>query len=618
MKKNKLIFLILIIVYSYACSQSLLYEIPVEDQINNSSLVIEGRVIKKKSYRSSINNNIYTVNTIQIYKVFKGVEQEYINFVTKGGTIGFEREVIKPSLQLKVNDVGFFILNEFEALPEVKEIGYDLFYAEADLQGFYKYNEVTNTVNNPYDTFESIDPVFYNFIENMIPKSIQILNYDFSANNSLSSKSLENPIISSFSPEEIRAGIGDLLTISGSDFGDEIGAVYFKNADNGGSSFEEIYVSDVILWENNTIVVQVPSFAGTGEVMVETALGDSVNSAEEIRILSSELNVEFDSFFEESFRAKLIDSDNNGGYTWTCNEDFKNNTEALDVFRRAIDTWVCTTGISWLISEDSSAITGAASDEINLVTFKSGSENNFDEISNGVLAVTTTYYSGCVSNTGEVTSVVSEIDMTFNEDSSWFYGEEKEDIGFFQNDFQGTATHELGHAHGLGHVIAPTNLMHFETSSGEDSATREIDEDSRIGAELNYLFSENTDLCGEEEVVSRDCMDYSQTIITTVDQEETVVINNPVDEELIIYVREFTDVEANLNYELYIYDLSGRNIRGDIVSDFVEPIDVSTLSSGVYILKLIVGTEIFIKIFNKISKGGLELIPNRLFDIRLI
>ena len=69
--------LLLSIVLTFSCalisqSQELLFEIPLSNQVENSSQIIEGKVISKQSFWDANQQNIYTVNTIEVYKVFKG------------------------------------------------------------------------------------------------------------------------------------------------------------------------------------------------------------------------------------------------------------------------------------------------------------------------------------------------------------------------------------------------------------------------------------------------------------------------------------------------------------------------------------------------------------------
>lgn len=88
----------------------MLKEIPLAQQIESSSLVVEGKVISKESFWNADHTNIYTVNTVEVYKVFKGQPATTVQVVTKGGTVGTMAQKVSPSLNLDTNDVGVFTL----------------------------------------------------------------------------------------------------------------------------------------------------------------------------------------------------------------------------------------------------------------------------------------------------------------------------------------------------------------------------------------------------------------------------------------------------------------------------------------------------------------------------
>lgn len=474
--------------------------------------------------------------------------------------------------------------NKFEDFDST----YNTYHAYSDIQGFYFYDEYENTVGNPYYTFSGIKESFYTKLTSNTDTNIELINYEIPLKSERAGKGLATATINSFEPTEVRSGIGETVTITGDDFGDNIGIIEFRDADNGGATSEAVFDSSIVSWSNESITVRVPSFAGTGNIQIITNSGDFITSADELIVLSSELNAEFVDLPEESFRSKLFNSDGQGGYTWVFNEDFYENTPAVEAFGRAVDSWVCATGISWLISNNQSSIVNATGDGVNLVTFKGGNESLTDDIEPGILAVTSTYYLGCI-NGDTVTSYVDEVDMTFNSDFSWNFDEGEPDQ--FENDFQGTATHELGHAHNLGHVIAPTNLMHFETSSGPDSATRIIDIDSEIGAAINFEFSKTPGLCDEdnESVTDRECNDRTVSFFN----EDLVAVNNPVNNNIELAVNR-ADI---LNFSFFLYDMNGRLVDFSLSG---LSVDVSSLANGVYIAKIIVGSEIRVQKILKI------------------
>jgi hypothetical protein len=54
---------------------------------------------------------------------------------------------------------------------------------------------------------------------------------------------------------------------------------------------------------------------------------------------------------------------------------------------------------------------------------------------------------------------VSELDLQFSTDYTWWYGSGTCPGGSFT--FESTALHELGHCHGLGHVVDVNKVMHY-------------------------------------------------------------------------------------------------------------------------------------------------------------
>lgn len=70
------------------------------------------------------------------------------------------------------------------------------------------------------------------------------------------------------------------LIINGSGFGGTPGTVWFRNADDGGSTFIASAVpSDLVYWTNTQIRLKIPEPAGTGTLFVDNNKGVTVGSA---------------------------------------------------------------------------------------------------------------------------------------------------------------------------------------------------------------------------------------------------------------------------------------------------------------------------------------------------
>ncbi|MES2650916.1 MAG: hypothetical protein V4663_04215 [Bacteroidota bacterium] len=165
--------LLLVFLSSYHLAFSQLIPISLEQRIDNSSQIFEGEVISKRSYWDENKTHIYTVNVVNIYKVFKGVStQKQIEIVTMGGIVGDMMEEVSHSLQLNVGDAGVFTaiantakLNARSSLTRLK--------AYAGAQGFIKYDLKTGTAKDSFNTYSSVSKDVYPKITTRTKSSIK-------------------------------------------------------------------------------------------------------------------------------------------------------------------------------------------------------------------------------------------------------------------------------------------------------------------------------------------------------------------------------------------------------------------------------------------------------------
>ncbi len=543
-------------------AQQMLYQISIEEQVEKSSLIIEGKVLEKRSYLNEKTNHIYTLNKIEVLQKLSGVfDTTYLYVITKGGTVGFNTEKVTPSLQLNKGSIGAFFLQNYKI--ELKNFSEDKIYkVYSDIQGFYEYDIISEEVANPFYSFENTES-FYTTLSNLTEQPMQ-----FKKNTTKKAqKNLSTAVINSFTPTTVRAGTGETIVINGSGFGNAIGSVDFEDADLGGGLANLRSTDDFLIlsWSDSFIEVRVPDFAGTGQIRVTDQSGvNQFVSTDDLTVLSAESNITFDTDndgeFDTTVRIKLVNTNGVGGYTWTYNSDFKSNSKAVVAFEKSVNNWICATGINWTIDENTSNLNVATDDGVNLVRFESSTASNDDEIEPGTLGVTISYFMGCQSGSGEVIGYLSEVDMTFNSRANWNF-EEGLPSGS-QVDFQGTATHELGHAHSMGHVISEGQLMHFNTIFGEESATRDIDDNTLQGAEQNFEFSKTGNFCrGTSVVKSKTC--------------DSLSINKFVDRPKFIVFQENNSIKVSslsVVSRLSIFDLNGRLL--------VDAIDESELSTA--------------------------------------
>ena len=165
---KKLLFSTLtIFLFYFANAQCLMRPISLNDRANASSLIVEGKVISKHSSWNSLHNMIYTTNTVEVYKIFKGnVTTTSVEIITAGGIVGLDKIVADPSLHLNIGDVVVFTC---ENLSHIKGnvasmSGLPQYEAYASAQGFVKYDLNTQTASDVFTKYANIETEIYNTV----------------------------------------------------------------------------------------------------------------------------------------------------------------------------------------------------------------------------------------------------------------------------------------------------------------------------------------------------------------------------------------------------------------------------------------------------------------------
>ncbi|WP_299272004.1 T9SS type A sorting domain-containing protein [uncultured Psychroserpens sp.] len=588
MKKTTLTTVLLavclsLLVVNTSNAQELLYEVPLQTQVQSSSKIIEGKVISKASFWDNDHHNIYTVNTVEVYKIFKGQSiTETIEIITPGGTVGSESEIVTPSLTLNIGDLGVFMLhnNDVSLTNNSTQATFKPF---ASSQGFYKYNLNNNTVHNPFQAKEGITSTFYNQIRTLTNHTaiLEVADFDVDAifeSNNANRNVNGTTSITSFAPTTLNGGVKDQLTITGAGFGATEGTVEFRDANAGGEDnmgtpvYYAALSTQIVSWSNTEIIVEVPSRAGTGDIRVTTNGGGSSDvSSQTLTVFYSQINP---SNGTNAFSSQHFDTNGNGGYTWQMFTDFDANASAKASFLRAFDTWVCTTGINWEIG----AVTTTdviASDGINIIRFDNGTE-----LPQGVLGRCTSRFGSC----GGLEAVVTELDIVFNDTFtgslsalSWEYGPGT--ATGFEVDFESVAVHELGHGHQLAHIIDSGEVMHYSIANGQNS--RDLGASDLAGGTNVMNTNINTSVCSQPQMTYSAC--------STLGVDESVLIENisvfPNPAKNSLNIRNASSISIE---NMSIYDVRGRHIlteSGD-TSNNLNTINVSQLNSGVYFIKI--------------------------------
>ncbi|GAB5556858.1 MAG: hypothetical protein SchgKO_10710 [Schleiferiaceae bacterium] len=525
----------------------------MEQQIAETELVVEGKILSSTSQWNTAHNFIYTVHEVQVYKIFNGKYSGVVSVVTPGGRVGDYRLHASESLDLRPGNVGVFFLKPFHKLS-----GKSQYEVVSDMQGFYRYDLIANTVSNPFESYDGITSDFYNVLRSHFGNTIvqaQFMDFSEAGQNFVQSA---QKVAATISPTTISAGTESVVTLTGTGFGSTMGTVEFKWSDDGGNTYQPALASQIQSWTDTEIQVQVPSYAGTGTVRITDAQNNAQETAGILTITFAQSNGET---FGIATQTSLIDQNNIGGYTWRMFTDFDADTSARPEFMAAFSNWRCNSNVNWRIGDvtnnDSSVVDGE-----NVIRFDNG-----NELPMGVLGRCYTFTFTCNSPDEEA---AIELDMVIDDGTAYHYGPGTPQPGEF--DFQSIVLHELGHGHQLSHVIDSNDVMYYGLAP--EVIRRTLGTNDIAGAQFVQTRCSNTGTCQFSATSNLDC---------TVSLDEVHSSS-----EINLYpspVRDFLHIESSLGIEkIDVFDASGRWIQS--IDNPSESVNLSSLEIGVYLLHI--------------------------------
>lgn len=451
-------------------SQCMMVPVSLEERVTNSNLVIAGEVFQQETILDSATMQVYRINRIRVKAWLKTQSNlSEVEVITLGGVYGNRSTIVYPSLQLEEKKEYVFFLQTASTKKEGK-----LFRRQnpnsiqtipyAGAQGAIQRSMgLYVDVMQPQKLSET---VLLNRIQQISKQEAVTPEGRRYFPSTVSTIANRNMAITSFTPGTTRAGTvvaGDQITITGSGFGASPGFVEFSNADNGGATFiTSGLTSDIVSWSDNSITVKVPADAGTGPIRVNGTFTSLTN----LNVQYAHIAIDNDFFgFASATRQRyyLRNLDGMGGYTFQFNNTFAANTAAVASFNRALLSWRCGTGVNFRAS-GTTALSTSANDGTNVVYFNAS-------IPSGTLGVCTSNFQASAGGPCTMSNTVwwlSDMDIQFRDipvaGFTWEYGPAAPVASEF--DFESVALHELGHGHGMGHVIAPGEVMHYAIGNG--------------------------------------------------------------------------------------------------------------------------------------------------------
>lgn len=509
---------------SFAC----LNPVSLSDRVDKADHIALGKVLNSYSIWDDNKENIYTVYTIQSKAYLKGTpSNSFFEVILLGGVVDDEAQIISPSATLLNNQSYLFTLENIPALKST------LFRSLSDTNfpqyQLYAYTQGALPQKDGFfeDVFGDLieEKALFNYIEKRtnqvailpngeiyVPIRIDPRSTSIGRNNGASRRALVLKDGTGTPVNIFYAGTSDpdhQLIIEGSGFGNTPGTVRFSNSDNGGDTFivaASEHDSDLVSWSNSSIRIKIPLTAGSGTVQVYDSGGSLIDSGP-INIQWS-IKPIYSTYknFEVPTRQfiNFIDYNELGGYTLVYNSlsGLAGNAAATAAFERAINKWICATGVHWTVSETATTV-GPANEGISTIMFS-------EDMPTGVVAMTSSRYKASGNTRCDLmntTWYLKEFDMQFVHPNNmisgitWNYSTAEPEITEF--DFETIALHELGHALGLGHINDANSSMYFSIENGV--AKRGIQSKELEGALYQMEFSlEENCIASKEPMIEHD------------------------------------------------------------------------------------------------------------------
>ncbi|MDR2836798.1 MAG: T9SS type A sorting domain-containing protein, partial [Bacteroidales bacterium] len=357
----------------------------------------------------------------------------------------------------------------------------------SEIKLFHVKIELPNNVSNKNSNLQFTDIAFTKLFSWFTPASnsenIEVEIYDDTYYNNPASVIVNtlvlHPSITGFSPTTIHAGTGDILTITGNNFGTQRGRVLFSpvNSDtlvaNGLTFLENLDEQYYVSWSNTEIKVIVPSCvidgysinkpsegAGTGKIKIKTATNDSIisSSSQILTVDYSIINQKHGTFPITRMHLARLTCDYD--FVFTLHTTLQNNTSAKRAIEAAIRAWNSITGLKLALEKNSSGAyvyaTSFSTTGKSVIGFDDLLPSGMETKNGYFWEATGSNIKICLYN-GSYIRIANYPDAT----STWDY-DTINTVLANKGSFYNFILHEIGHIILVGHVNQTSDLMYYK------------------------------------------------------------------------------------------------------------------------------------------------------------
>ena len=160
----------------------MIYKLPEQYLIQNSSLIVRAGVLSKESEWNNTKTNIFTYYRLKVYEDFTGGAPAYLTLVAEGGQVGFSEEQFEDRINLAVGEELIVLLNQVPTYWKGIRRDANSYASWTSIQGVFRIDDRTGEMHDIFDRYENVD-AFRSLVLNLGGRNPKILDIKFRSSN---------------------------------------------------------------------------------------------------------------------------------------------------------------------------------------------------------------------------------------------------------------------------------------------------------------------------------------------------------------------------------------------------------------------------------------------------